>query len=163
MDPEPGGAPGTTRTCDPQLRKLMLYPTELRARRTSGDRGSFDTPSQPSRCRPTRYIGEPPCAELWSLAQSAALRRSRARRHRDRPSRRARLDENTGHGPGGASGGAGSLGGAVLRGGDPLQVRRARAVQDDVTLAEAVVPGQDAYVDNEEARSAPPPRPASAH
>ena len=26
------GAPGTTRTCDPQLRKLMLYPTELRAR-----------------------------------------------------------------------------------------------------------------------------------
>ena len=26
------GAPGTTRTYDPQLRKLMLYPTELRAR-----------------------------------------------------------------------------------------------------------------------------------
>ena len=25
------GAPGTTRTCDPQLRKLVLYPTELRA------------------------------------------------------------------------------------------------------------------------------------
>ena len=25
------GAPGTTRTYDPQLRKLMLYPTELRA------------------------------------------------------------------------------------------------------------------------------------
>ncbi len=25
------GALGTTRTCDPQLRKLMLYPTELRA------------------------------------------------------------------------------------------------------------------------------------
>ncbi len=25
------GAPGTTRTCGPQLRKLVLYPTELRA------------------------------------------------------------------------------------------------------------------------------------
>ena len=27
------GAPGTTRTCDPQVRSLVLYPTELRARR----------------------------------------------------------------------------------------------------------------------------------
>ena len=26
------GAPGTTRTCDPQVRSLVLYPTELRAR-----------------------------------------------------------------------------------------------------------------------------------
>jgi hypothetical protein len=31
---EVSGAPGTTRTFDPQLRKLMLYPTELRARGT---------------------------------------------------------------------------------------------------------------------------------
>jgi hypothetical protein len=30
------GAPGTTRTYDPQLRKLMLYPTELRARGGEG-------------------------------------------------------------------------------------------------------------------------------
>lgn len=29
------GAPGTTRTYDPQLRKLVLYPTELRARKLS--------------------------------------------------------------------------------------------------------------------------------
>ena len=26
-----GGAPGRNRTCDNQLRRLMLYPTELRA------------------------------------------------------------------------------------------------------------------------------------
>ena len=30
------GAPGTTRTCDPQFRKLVLYPTELRAPRERG-------------------------------------------------------------------------------------------------------------------------------
>ncbi len=28
----PYGAPGWNRTSDPQLRRLMLYPTELRAR-----------------------------------------------------------------------------------------------------------------------------------
>jgi hypothetical protein len=27
------GAPGRTRTCGPELRRLVLYPTELRARR----------------------------------------------------------------------------------------------------------------------------------
>ena len=27
-----GGAPGRTRTCDPRLRRPVLYPTELRAR-----------------------------------------------------------------------------------------------------------------------------------
>jgi hypothetical protein len=26
-----GGLPGRTRTCDPQLRRLVLYPVELRA------------------------------------------------------------------------------------------------------------------------------------
>jgi hypothetical protein len=26
------GAPGRIRTCDPKLRRLVLYPTELRAR-----------------------------------------------------------------------------------------------------------------------------------
>lgn len=30
------GAPGTTRTYDPRLRKPMLYPSELRARNSSG-------------------------------------------------------------------------------------------------------------------------------
>src|SRR5579872_6875533 len=30
--PEIGGAPGTIRTSDPQIRSLMLYPAELRAR-----------------------------------------------------------------------------------------------------------------------------------
>ena len=31
MDRKPYGAPGWNRTSDPQLRRLMLYPTELRA------------------------------------------------------------------------------------------------------------------------------------
>jgi hypothetical protein len=30
------GAPGWNRTSDPQLRRLMLYPTELRAQKVSG-------------------------------------------------------------------------------------------------------------------------------
>ena len=35
---EPGinNAPGRTRTCDPQLRRLLLYPTELRERAARG-------------------------------------------------------------------------------------------------------------------------------
>ena len=32
----PGGVPDRTRTCDPQFRKLLLYPTELRGRRQTG-------------------------------------------------------------------------------------------------------------------------------
>ena len=32
MDPSKSGAPGRTRTCDPRLRRPVLYPTELRAR-----------------------------------------------------------------------------------------------------------------------------------
>ena len=31
MDPSKTGAPGRTRTCDPRLRRPVLYPTELRA------------------------------------------------------------------------------------------------------------------------------------
>ena len=31
--PRPLGAPGRTRTCDPQIRNLVLYPAELRALR----------------------------------------------------------------------------------------------------------------------------------
>ena len=42
------GAPGTTRTCDPQFRKLVLYPTELRALKALGaeeaSRAVFPTP-----------------------------------------------------------------------------------------------------------------------
>src|SRR5688572_26093185 len=36
-----GGLPGRTRTCDPQLRRLVLYPVELRAvaRAKAGGRG----------------------------------------------------------------------------------------------------------------------------
>src|SRR5687768_8802487 len=30
--PGPGGVPGRARTCDPQLRRLLLYPAELRGR-----------------------------------------------------------------------------------------------------------------------------------
>ena len=30
---EESGVPGRTRTCDPQFRKLLLYPAELRGRR----------------------------------------------------------------------------------------------------------------------------------
>jgi putative transposase len=40
--PSRTGAPGRTRTCDPRLRRPVLYPTELRARaepRTHADRG----------------------------------------------------------------------------------------------------------------------------
>ena len=37
------GAPGRTRTCDPRLRRPVLYPTELRARDPSGDRCEYRT------------------------------------------------------------------------------------------------------------------------
>ena len=40
------GTPGRTRTCDPRLRRPLLYPTELRARATtlsSGKVGAVDT------------------------------------------------------------------------------------------------------------------------
>ena len=33
--PSKSGAPGRTRTCDPRLRRPVLYPTELRARKVS--------------------------------------------------------------------------------------------------------------------------------
>jgi hypothetical protein len=43
----PSGLPGRTRTCDPQLRRLVLYPVELRAvRRDSRDRAG-PTPQRP--------------------------------------------------------------------------------------------------------------------
>jgi hypothetical protein len=32
-EPRRSGAPGRTRTCGPELRRLVLYPTELRARK----------------------------------------------------------------------------------------------------------------------------------
>ena len=34
------GAPGTIRTSDPQIRSLMLYPAELRARGRENGRGA---------------------------------------------------------------------------------------------------------------------------
>ena len=40
---EKNGAPGKTRTCDPQLRKLMLYPSELRAPGHSSAAGRWST------------------------------------------------------------------------------------------------------------------------
>ena len=40
---EENGAPGTIRTSDPQIRSLMLYPAELRAR-TAFRRGGGDSP-----------------------------------------------------------------------------------------------------------------------
>jgi hypothetical protein len=43
-----GGAPGTIRTSDPQIRSLMLYPAELRAR---------VSPSRPAN-RPGRFRGD---------------------------------------------------------------------------------------------------------
>src|SRR3954449_159375 len=48
-----GSAPGWTRTTDPQLRRLLLYPAELRARgrrlgRLRSDAGSYDGPGAAS-------------------------------------------------------------------------------------------------------------------
>ena len=49
MDASKSGAPGRTRTCDPRLRRPMLYPPELRAREASilaSDRSRPDSPAQ---------------------------------------------------------------------------------------------------------------------
>src|SRR5436853_6969111 len=40
-----GGAPGTIRTSDPQIRSLMLYPAELRARVSLDRDGLFRPPA----------------------------------------------------------------------------------------------------------------------
>ena len=37
LDPKHAGAPGRTRTSNPQIRSLVLYPIELRAQRRRGD------------------------------------------------------------------------------------------------------------------------------
>ncbi len=45
-------APGTTRTCDPQLRRLLLYPTELREHKGAiFDVSGSSKSSQPLGCR----------------------------------------------------------------------------------------------------------------
>ena len=43
------GAPGTIRTSDPQIRSLMLYPAELRARGSWAHRGLFHAWQAPNR------------------------------------------------------------------------------------------------------------------
>ncbi len=48
------GAPGTIRTSDPQIRSLMLYPAELRARMTGRSVSAGWGALQPLRCRPSQ-------------------------------------------------------------------------------------------------------------
>ena len=49
-----GGDPGRIRTCDPQIRNLMLYPAELRGR--SADCLDFGVRSNPTRRQATRKL-----------------------------------------------------------------------------------------------------------
>ena len=56
------GAPGTTRTCDPQFRKLVLYPTELRALPRLPPEDGVQAGANPSE----------PCPGSWRRGQSGA-------------------------------------------------------------------------------------------
>src|SRR5262249_51655243 len=82
-----GGAPGGTRTPDPQVRSLMLYPAELRARAWLAQ-SSSRLPRRPERHRTQRAfgrrrLGSPPLVsghdsphelvEQWNSERSIAV------------------------------------------------------------------------------------------
>ncbi len=52
------GDPGRIRTCDPQIRNLMLYPAELRGR--SAGRPNFAVRSNPARLQASRKLDQRP-------------------------------------------------------------------------------------------------------
>ena len=70
------GAPGRTRTCNPQLRRLMLYPVELRALRSflkiNGRGGEIRTPD-PLLPKQLRYQAalHPDTGQLVNVTDSA--------------------------------------------------------------------------------------------
>src|SRR5579872_4778808 len=70
MDPLANGAPGTIRTSDPQIRSLMLYPAELRAR------FSLVTSGQKSPHLTSQNQSEKPAKERFSYRLPPRLARS---------------------------------------------------------------------------------------
>ena len=58
------GAPGTIRTSDPQIRSLMLYPAELRARAGAANRGMRPT-AQPSSPAKSTALPRSACDPRW--------------------------------------------------------------------------------------------------